>query len=143
MSRPSAFVPRVLLTKSFIDSHDRAVKTIAVALRDAGFEVVLIDYEIPQDVVDAAVDEDVDVIGISFMSGGQVAVTQAIVAALREHGRENLPVVVGGTIRPFDVDGLQTAGVRAIFRGGESFAKVVETFRELATEARGYRAAAG
>jgi methylmalonyl-CoA mutase C-terminal domain/subunit len=132
VSVPGSFVPRVLLTKSFIDSHDRAIKTIAVALRDAGFEVVLIDYETPKDVVDVAVDEDVDVIGVSFMSGGQVAVTQAIVAALNEVGR--------GTIRPFDVDGLQAAGVRAIFRGGESFANVVETVRDLATEARGRRA---
>jgi methylmalonyl-CoA mutase C-terminal domain/subunit len=140
VSVPGSFVPRVLLTKSFIDSHDRAIKTIAVALRDAGFEVVLIDYETPKDVVDVAVDEDVDVIGVSFMSGGQVAVTQAIVAALNEVGRGDLPLVVGGTIRPFDVDGLQAAGVRAIFRGGESFANVVETVRDLATESRGRRA---
>ena len=136
MSVSGSFVPRVLLTKSFIDSHDRAIKTIAVALRDAGFEVVLIDYEAPKDVVDVAVDEDVDVIGVSFMSGGQVAVTQAIVAALNAVGRGDLPVVVGGTIRPFDVEGLEAAGVRAIFRGGESFAKVVETFRDLAEETR-------
>jgi methylmalonyl-CoA mutase cobalamin-binding domain/chain len=67
-------------------------------------------------------------------------VTQAIVAALNEVGRGDLPLVVGGTIRPFDVDGLQAAGVRAIFRGGESFANVVETVRDLATEARGRRA---
>lgn len=137
------FIPRVLLTKSFIDSHDRAIKTIAVALRDAGFEVVLIDYETPKDVADAAVDEDVDVIGVSFMSGGQVAVTQAIVAALRDAGREDLPIVVGGTIRPFDVEALEAAGVRAIFRGGESFAKVVETFGDCAGEARRQRAPAG
>ena len=57
MSVPGSFVPRVLLTKSFIDSHDRAIKTIALALRDAGFEVVLIDYETPKDVVDVAVDK--------------------------------------------------------------------------------------
>lgn len=142
MSIQTSFVPRVLLTKSFIDSHDRAIKTIALALRDAGFEVVLIDYETPKDVADVAVDEDVDIIGISFMSGGQVAVTQAIVAALNAVGRADLPVVVGGTIRPFDVEGLEAAGVRAIFRGGESFAKVVEMFRDLAQEARERRATA-
>ena len=73
---------RVLLTNSFIDSHDRAIKTIAVALRDAGMEVVLIDYETPDDVVGIAIDEDVDAIGLSFMSGGQVATVQAVVASL-------------------------------------------------------------
>lgn len=143
MPEPVPFMPRVLLTKSFIDSHDRAIKTIAVALRDAGFEVVLVDYETPRDVVDVALDEDVDAIGISFMSGGQVSVTQAVVAALREAGRDDLPVVVGGTIRPFDVEGLEDSGVRAIFRGGESFDRVVATFRELAAEARRQRAVAG
>ena len=138
----AGFVPRVLLTKSFIDSHDRAIKTIALALRDAGFEVILIDYEAPGDVAGVAVDEDVDVIGVSFMSGGQVAVTQAIVDALATANRPDIPVVVGGTIRPFDVDGLNAAGVRGIFRGGESFERVVETFRELATATRQQRSPA-
>lgn len=137
----SEFVPRVLLTKSFIDSHDRAIKTIAVALRDAGMEVVLIDYETPADVVGIAVDEDVDAIGISFMSGGQVKTTQAVVEALREAGRDELPVVVGGVIRPFDREGLQEAGVRAIFGGGDRLEKVVVTFRELAEQARTARSA--
>ena len=127
---------RVLLTKSFIDSHDRAIKTIALALRDAGMEVVLVDYETPEDVVSIAIDEDVDVIGISFMSGGQVATTQAVAKALAAARRSHLPVVVGGTIRPFDVEGLQEAGVCAIFRGGERLDKVVECFRELARAAR-------
>jgi len=123
---------RVLLTKSFIDSHDRAIKTIALALRDGGMEVVLVDYETPDDVVGIAVDEDVHVIGISFMSGGQVATTKAVAAALEGAGRSDLPVVVGGTIRPFDVEELEQAGVRAIFRGGERLDKIVECFRELA-----------
>jgi methylmalonyl-CoA mutase C-terminal domain/subunit len=122
---------RVLLTKSFIDSHDRAIKTIAVALRDAGMEVVLVDYETPDDVVGIAVDEDVDVIGISFMSGGQVGTTQAVMAALNAAGRSDLPVVVGGVIRPFDVEPLEQAGVRALFRGGERLEKIVTCFREL------------
>ena len=135
----SAIVPRVLLTKSFIDSHDRAIKTIAVALRDAAMEVVLVDYETPDDVVSIAIDEDVDVIGISFMSGGQVAVTEAVVKLLADAGRAELPVVVGGTIRPFDVAPLEGSGVRALFRGGERLDVIVERFRELASEARAAR----
>ncbi|MGE3599119.1 MAG: cobalamin-dependent protein [Dehalococcoidia bacterium] len=128
--------PRILLTKSFIDSHDRAIATIAMALRDASMEVVLIDFEVPDDVANVAVQEDVDAIGISFMSGGQVETTGRIMALLKERGVPDLPVVVGGTIRPFDVEPLEATGVRAIFRGGAPLADVVTTFRALAREYR-------
>ena len=131
--------PRVLLTKSFIDSHDRAIATIALALRDAAMEVVLIDYEQPEDVVTVALQEDVDIIGISFMSGGQVDTTEKIVAELRRRDVPDLPVVVGGVIRPFDVAPLEAAGVREIFRGGAPLADVVATFERLA---RAYRESA-
>ena len=130
--------PRILLTKSFIDSHDRAIATIALALRDAAMEVVLIDYEQPEDVVTVALQEDVDVIGISFMSGGQVETTQKIVAELQRREVSDLPVVVGGIIRPFDVEPLEAAGVREIFRGGAPMADVVATFARLSRAYRGY-----
>lgn len=125
---------RVLLTKSFIDSHDRAVKTIATALRDDGMEVVLVDYETPADIVTMAVDEDADVIGISFMSGGQVDITGQVMQLLAEAGATDVPVVVGGTIRPFDVPPLTAAGVADIFRGGETLANVSARFSELAAK---------
>lgn len=125
---------RVLMTKSFIDSHDRAIKTVATALRDASMEVILIDYETPKDVVDVAIDEDVDVIGLSFMSGGQVDVTSEVIKGLRERGAEGLPVVVGGTIRPFDIEPLESAGVAAIFRGGEKLSAIADTFKRLADQ---------
>lgn len=128
--------PRVLLTKSFIDSHDRAIATIALALRDAAMEVVLIDYEQPEDVVTVALQEDVDIIGLSFMSGGQVETTQKIVAELQRRDVPDLPVVVGGVIRPFDVAPLEDVGVKEIFRGGAPLADVVATFDRLA---RAYR----
>lgn len=127
---------RVLMTKSFIDSHDRAIKTVATALRDASMEVVLIDYETPQDVIDVAIDEDVDVIGLSFMSGGQVDVTTQVVEGLRARGADDVPVVVGGTIRPFDVEPLEAAGVGAIIRGGEKLASIADTFARLAEQRR-------
>ncbi len=127
---------RILLTKSFIDSHDRAIATIALALRDAAMEVVLIDYEQPEDVVTVALQEDVDVIGLSFMSGGQVETTQKIISELGRRGVADLPVVVGGIIRPFDEPPLEAAGVREIFRGGAPLSDVVDTFRRLS---RAYR----
>lgn len=129
--------PRILLTKSFIDSHDRAIATIALALRDAGMEVVLIDYEQPEDVVNVALQEDVDVIGVSFMSGGQVETTEKICAELQRRGVAQLPLVIGGTIRPFDIPPLEAAGVKAIFRGGAPMKDVVESFRTLARDYRG------
>ncbi len=129
--------PRILLTKSFIDSHDRAIATIALALRDAAMEVVLIDYERPEDVVTVALQEDVDVIGLSFMSGGQVETTQKIVAELQRREVADLPIVVGGMIRPFDVAPLEAAGVRQIFRGGAPLADVVAAFGRLSSAYRG------
>lgn len=123
---------RVLMTKSFIDSHDRAIKTVTTALRDAGMEVVLFDYETPQDIVRVAIEEDVDVVGLSFMSGGQVDVTSQVLRLLAEDGAHDVPVVVGGTIRPFDVEPLEKAGVAAIFRGGERLEAIAVTFEELA-----------
>lgn len=144
MTAPAPFAtvtPRVLLTKSFIDSHDRAIATIAMALRDAAMEVILIDYETPEDVVSTAIQEDVDVIGISFMSGGQVQTTEKIMQIMRDQGVADIPVVIGGTIRPFDVEPLEQAGVKSIFRGGAKMADVVETFFSLAAEYQSVRQA--
>jgi methylmalonyl-CoA mutase cobalamin-binding domain/chain len=135
--RFSGHRPRILLAKSFIDSHDRAIKTIAMTLRDAGMEVVLLDYEVPDDIVRAAHDEDVDVIGLSFMSGGQVQVTQRVVELLASGDSSPLPLVVGGTIRPFDLPEIEACGVRAVFRGGEALESIVATFGSLADERGG------
>jgi methylmalonyl-CoA mutase C-terminal domain/subunit len=129
--------PRVLLTKSFIDSHDRAIETIALALRDAAMEVILIDYEQPEDVVIVALQEDVDVIGVSFMSGGQVETTQKIITELKRQHIADLPVVIGGIIRPFDEPLLKSAGVENIFRAGAPLADVVSTFHQLSRTYRG------
>lgn len=126
----------MLLTKSFIDSHDRAIGTISIALRDAAMEVVLLDYRVPEEIAETALQEDVDVIGVSFMSGGQVDVTEQLLRALKDRGAANLPVVVGGTIRPFDLPDLEHAGVRAVFRGGEPLASVIDTFAALTAESR-------
>ena len=133
------FTPRVLLTKSFIDSHDRAIGTIAKALRDAGMEVILLEYQVPEEIAAAALQEDVDVVGVSFMSGGQVDTTQRLVSALNVEGHPDMPVVVGGTIRPFDIPELEQCGTRAIFRGGETLAAVVDAFASLARESRNAR----
>lgn len=135
-AEPTRNRPRVLLAKSFIDSHDRAIETIAKVLRDAGMEVILLDYELARQVSAAADQEDVDVIGVSFMSGGQVEVTRDLFASMRDLDIADIPVVVGGTIRPFDVPELKRAGVKAIFRGGELLDAIVKTFDDLAARRR-------
>jgi methylmalonyl-CoA mutase C-terminal domain/subunit len=99
-------------------------------------EVILLDYRLPEEIAATAMQEDVDVIGVSFMSGGQVEVTAQMMEALNAAGHEQVPVVVGGTIRPFDIPELEQVGVRAIFRGGETLASVIETFSSLAAESR-------
>lgn len=127
---------RVLLAKSFIDSHDRPLGTIAKLLRDAGMEVILLDYQVPEEIAATALQEDVDVIGVSFMSGGQVEVTRSLVAALAEASIEQVPVVVGGAIRPFDIPDLEAAGAKAVFRGGETLDSIEATFADLAASSR-------
>jgi methylmalonyl-CoA mutase C-terminal domain/subunit len=133
---PKPFYGRVLLAKSFIDSHDRPLDTIARLLRDAGMEVILLDYQVPEEIVATALQEDVDVIGVSFMSGGQVEVTRALITSLAAAGLSWIPVVVGGAIRPFDTPDLEAAGVRTIFRGGETLESIQQTFADLATASR-------
>lgn len=133
------FYPRVLLAKNFLDSHDRAIETIAKALRDGGMEVIVLEYEVAEQIAATAVEEDVDVIGVSFMSGGQVEVTRSLLAALAEAGGGEIPVVIGGVIRPFDVPELEAAGVETIFRGGETLASIFEAFQRLAVGARSRR----
>lgn len=99
-------------------------------------EVIVLDYRVPGEIVASALEEDVDAIGISYMSGGQVDTTQRLMAELAEQGYGALPVVIGGTIRPFDIPALEAAGVSAIFRGGEPLSAVVETFDRLAADFR-------
>jgi methylmalonyl-CoA mutase C-terminal domain/subunit len=99
-------------------------------------EVILLGYQVPEEVVTTALQEDVDVIGVSFMSGGQAEATRALTGALAQAGLSSIPVVVGGPIRPFDIPDLEAAGVRTIFRGGETLESIQETFADLAAVSR-------
>src|SRR3954447_22144834 len=102
---------RVLVAKVGLDGHDRGVKVVARILRDAGFEVIYTGLrQTPQKVVAAAVDEDVDAIGLSMLSGAHLALVPPVVELLREQGLA-IPVVVGGIIPERDVDVLMESGV--------------------------------
>lgn len=121
---------RVLLTKSALDGHDRGVRVIAKTLRDEGMEVIYSNYELPEDIVAVAVQEDVDIIGISYLSGGQVGVTKAVKEILSVQGLDDLPVIVGGAIRPFDVPKLEALNISGIFRGGDRLQSIVDHIKQ-------------
>jgi methylmalonyl-CoA mutase C-terminal domain/subunit len=110
---------RVLVAKPGLDGHDRGAKIVARALRDAGFEVIFTGIrQRVEDIVAAAVQEDVAVVGLSILSGAHVALSTRVIDALRAAGAGDIAVVVGGTIPPADVPRLRAAGVAAVFPTG-------------------------
>lgn len=128
---------RVLVAKVGLDGHDRGVKVVARILRDAGFEVVYTGlFQTPDTVAAAAVDEDVDVIGLSMLSGAHMTLAPLVVQKVRERGI-NIPVVVGGIVPDRDVEELKAAGVAAVLTPGSSAEHVVATMRAVISAAAG------
>jgi methylmalonyl-CoA mutase C-terminal domain/subunit len=126
---------RVLVAKPGLDGHDRGAKLVARVLRDAGFEVIYTGIrQRPAEIVAAAVQEDVDVIGLSILSGAHVALTKKIALALDEAGASDIKLVVGGTIPSRDVPRLQDAGAVAVFPTGTPIDELVVTMRQLTAE---------
>ncbi len=126
---------KVLVAKLGIDGHDRGAKVIARALKDAGFEVVYTGIrQTPEQVVTAAIQEDVDVIGVSILSGAHMHHMKKLMEKLREAGADDIPVVLGGTIPIPDVEPLLKMGVRKVFLPGTSLKEIIETVEKLAEE---------
>jgi methylmalonyl-CoA mutase C-terminal domain/subunit len=117
---------KVLLTKSALDAHDRGLRVIAHALRDAGHEVVFTRFELPLEVVRAAQDEDVDAIGISYFMGAHSYFVEEIVGGLKDRGLGHIRVVLGGIIPEEDKPRLLKLGVARIFPPGTSPQGVAE-----------------
>jgi methylmalonyl-CoA mutase C-terminal domain/subunit len=110
---------RILIAKPGLDGHDRGAKIVARALRDAGFEVIFTGIRQRVDtIVATALQEDVDVVGLSILSGAHLALTTRTIEALRAAGAGDIAVVVGGTIPPADIPRLRSAGVAAVFPTG-------------------------
>jgi methylmalonyl-CoA mutase C-terminal domain/subunit len=129
---------RVLLAKPGLDGHDRGVLVVAAALRDAGFEVIYTGLrQTPETIASAADEEDVDVIGLSVLSGAHSTLVPKVVAALAARGLADLPLVVGGIIPAEDRAALQAAGVAAIFGPGTSSEELVAFFRDRIGKRRG------
>jgi methylmalonyl-CoA mutase C-terminal domain/subunit len=123
---------RVLVAKPGLDGHDRGAKLIARALRDRGFEVIYLGIrQRPQSIAAVAVQEDVQIVGLSLLSGAHVALTRKTVSALRAAGAEDVLVVVGGTIPQRDVPRLEAAGAAAVYPTGTPLETVVESLRAL------------
>jgi methylmalonyl-CoA mutase C-terminal domain/subunit len=128
--------PRVLLAKPGLDGHDRGIKVIAMALRDAGAEVVYLGLRrSTEEIAQVAVQEDVDVIGISVLSGAHLPLAASLVEALAAEGAD-VPVVVGGTIPASDVAVLRERGVAAVYPVGAALRDVVEGVLSLASRER-------
>jgi methylmalonyl-CoA mutase, C-terminal domain len=128
---------RVLVAKPGLDGHDRGAKLVAIALRDAGFEVIYTGIrQRPVDIAAIAVQEDVDAVGLSILSGAHVALTRKTLDALRAAGAQDIPVVVGGTIPSGDGPVLAELGAAAVFPTGTALADVTEGLRRVIVTAQ-------
>jgi len=131
-SKPSTPV-RVLIAKPGLDGHDRGAKVVARALRDAGMEVIYAGLrQTPEDIVETAIEEDVDLIGLSILSGAHMALFPRVLKLLKERKVRGVPVFAGGIIPDEDARSLKRAGVKAVFGPGASLEEIVATARRIA-----------
>lgn len=122
---------RVLIAKPGLDGHDRGAKVVARALRDAGMEVIYSGLrQTPEMIAEAALQEDVDAVGISILSGAHMALVPRVLELLRSNGQENVHVFVGGIIPEADVPELLEKGVMAVYGPGTTSSQYVEDIRK-------------
>jgi methylmalonyl-CoA mutase C-terminal domain/subunit len=118
---------RVVIAKPGLDGHDRGAKIIARALRDAGMEVIYTGlHQTPEQIVETAIQEDADAVGISILSGAHMTLVPRILEGLKENGADDVLVVVGGTIPREDSDELKQLGVAEVFGPGAGTSEIVE-----------------
>jgi methylmalonyl-CoA mutase, C-terminal domain len=121
---------RVLVAKPGLDGHDRGAKVIARALRDAGMEVIYTGLrQTPEMIVNTALEEDVQVIGLSILSGAHNAIVPRVMELLKEKEMTDVKVIVGGIVPDEDAAQLKRAGVAAVYQPGSSLEKIVEFIR--------------
>lgn len=118
---------RILVAKPGLDGHDRGAKVVARALRDAGFEVIYTGlHQTPEMIASAAIQEDVDAVGLSIMSGAHNTLFPAVIDALRAKGADDIVVFGGGIIPDDDIPKLEAAGIKGVFTPGTSLGSIVE-----------------
>jgi methylmalonyl-CoA mutase C-terminal domain/subunit len=129
--------PRILIGKPGLDGHDRGAKVIARALRDSGMEVIYTGLrQTPEMIVFAALQEDVDAIGLSILSGAHMTLLPRILDLLRENGMEDVPVFVGGIVPEEDAEALMELGVVAVFGPGSSLEDISGSVWEIVERER-------
>ena len=122
---------RVLVSKIGLDGHDRGAKVIAYALRDAGFEVIFLGIRhTPEQIVNTAIQEDVQVIGLSVLSGAHIPLTKRVVDLLKEKGGEGIAILVGGIIPEEDKPRMKEMGVLEVFTSGTDINQVVQVIND-------------
>lgn len=123
---------RVLIAKPGLDGHDRGAKIVSRALRDAGMEVIYTGLrQTPSMIAETALQEDVDFVGLSILSGAHMALVPRIIDALKERNIADIPIFLGGIIPEDDVNVLQDMGVRAVFGPGTSTQSIVAFIRQV------------
>lgn len=130
---------RVLIAKPGLDGHDRGAKVVALALRDAGFEVIYTGlHQTVEQIVEMALQEDVDVVGLSILSGAHLPITEKLIGSLEAAGLEDKAVLVGGNVPERDVDALKEMGVAAVLATGSKLDEIAEAVRQaVARSGRG------
>lgn len=122
--------PRILVAKPGLDGHDRGIKVVARALRDAGFEVIYTGlHQTPEQIAAAAIQEDVDAVGLSCLSGAHMTLFPKVVELLREQGGDQIVVFGGGIVPEQDIPALKQAGLKEIFTPGVSTKTIVDWVR--------------
>jgi methylmalonyl-CoA mutase, C-terminal domain len=125
---------RILVAKPGLDGHDRGAKVVARALRDAGFEVIYTGlHQTPEMIANAAVQEDVDAVGLSIMSGAHNTLFPAVIDALKEKGASEITVFGGGIIPESDLERLLASGVKGVFTPGTTLESIIGWVRENVT----------
>ncbi|MBM4327283.1 MAG: cobalamin B12-binding domain-containing protein [Deltaproteobacteria bacterium] len=122
---------KVIVSKVGLDGHDRGAKVVASLLKEGGMEVVYLGmYQTPESIIKAAIDEDADVIGLSYLSGEHLVYTPKIVEEMKKNGMDDVLLVVGGSFPPEDIEVMKQMGVDEVFRGGSRIPSIVNYITE-------------
>jgi len=122
---------RVVLARLGMDAHWKGSFVVARALRDAGMEVIYLGNQLPEGIVESAIQEDADVVGLSSLSGNHMDFAPEIVRRLRARGAEDIPVVLGGTVPPDDLPPLKKAGIAAVFGPGTQLEEITAFIKNI------------
>jgi methylmalonyl-CoA mutase, C-terminal domain len=122
---------KVIVSKVGLDGHDRGAKVVASLLKEGGMEVVYLGmYQTPEGIIKAAIDEDADVIGLSYLSGEHLVYTPKIVEEMKKNGLTDVLLVVGGSFPPEDIEVMKQMGVDEVFRGGSLTTSIISYITE-------------